>query len=52
MSVRKNEKTSWKECRTARELGDLDRPSITEWLRHLAGVPDKDPVPALALEPD
>lgn len=52
MSVRKNEKTSWKECRTARELGDLDRPSITEWLRHLAGVPDKDPVPVLVLEPD
>lgn len=43
-------KESWKDCRTAHELGDMDRPSITEWLRHLAGLPEKEPVPALEMD--
>ena len=41
-------KDNWRECRTAHELGSLDRPPITEWFRHLAGVggPVPNPVPS------
>lgn len=28
---------SWRDCTTVSELGEMDRPSVTEWLRHLAG---------------
>ncbi len=50
MDASKTKKQDWKECRTAHELGDLDRPSITEWFRHLAGIPDKEAVPAFGTE--
>lgn len=36
-------KTDWRECYTLGALGNLDRPSITEWIRHLAGCRDTKP---------
>lgn len=45
-------KHDWTECKSACELGDLERPSITEWLRHLARIQEKVPLLMAAAEPE
>ena len=35
----KTKKDRWQDCRSMAELGGLERPHITAWLRHLAALP-------------